>query len=130
MFVSVVSLLYRNRVSMFRLNKNKQKTNRNSLIGSIFYYFYRKFMVSPVFCFFRFYFVFSFFFVFFRFFSLFRLFCFYTETESFYVSIEPKQTEDPPKQFKREYIWVFFRKFRVDPVCFEDTLVPTLGVGD
>jgi hypothetical protein len=31
---------------------------------------------------------------------LFRLFRFYTETESFDVSIEPKQTEDPPKQFK------------------------------
>jgi preprotein translocase subunit Sec61beta len=33
---------------------------------------------------------------------LFRLFRFYTETESFDVSIEPKQTEDPPRQFKRE----------------------------
>jgi hypothetical protein len=30
---------------------------------------------------------------------LFRLFRFYTETESFDVSIEPKQTEDQPKQF-------------------------------
>jgi hypothetical protein len=27
-------------VSMFRLNRNKQKTNRNSLIGSIFCYFF------------------------------------------------------------------------------------------
>ncbi len=35
---------------------------------------------------------------------LFRLFRFYTETESFYVSIEPKQTEDQPKQFDREHI--------------------------
>ncbi len=63
---------------------------------------------------------FSVFFVFFGLFwnSLFRLFSFYTETESFDVSIEPKQTEDPPKQFKREYIWVFFRKFRVVLVCF------------
>ena len=34
---------------------------------------------------------------------LFRLFRFYTETESFDVSIELKQTEDQPKQFKREY---------------------------
>jgi hypothetical protein len=34
------------------------------------------------------------------------------------ISISPKQTEDPPKQFKREYIWVFFRKFRVVSVCF------------
>ncbi len=40
---------------MFRLNRNKQKTNRNSLIGSIFCYFYRKFKVFPVFFqFFRF----------------------------------------------------------------------------
>jgi hypothetical protein len=38
--------------------------------------------------------------------GLFRLFCFYTETEIFDVSIEPKQTEDPSKQFEREYIWV------------------------
>jgi hypothetical protein len=32
---------------------------------------------------------------------LFRLFRFYTETESFDVSIELKQTEDQPKQFLR-----------------------------
>ncbi len=39
-FVSVVSLLYRTqRVSMFRLNRNKQKINRNSLTESIFCYF-------------------------------------------------------------------------------------------
>jgi hypothetical protein len=50
---------------------------------------------------------------------LFRLFQFYTETESFDVAIELKQTGDPPKQFKREYILVFFRKFRVVvSVCF------------
>jgi hypothetical protein len=30
------------RVSMFRLNRNKQKTNRNSLIGSIVCYFLQK----------------------------------------------------------------------------------------
>jgi hypothetical protein len=35
---------------------------------------------------------------------LFRLFRFYTETESFHVSIEPKQTKDKPKQFDREHI--------------------------
>jgi hypothetical protein len=35
---------------------------------------------------------------------LFRLFRFYTETESFDVSIVPKQTEDQPKQFDREHI--------------------------
>ncbi len=50
--------------------------------------------------------------------SLFQLFRFYTETESFDVSIEPKQTEDPPKQFEGEYIWVIFRKFRVVSICF------------
>jgi hypothetical protein len=35
---------------------------------------------------------------------LFRLFRFYTETESFDVSIEPKQTEDQPKQFDGGHI--------------------------
>ncbi len=39
---------------------------------------------------------------------LFRLFRFYTKTESFDVSIEPKQTEDQPKQFDREHILPFF----------------------
>jgi hypothetical protein len=39
---------------------------------------------------------------------LFRLFRFETETESFDVSIEPKQTRDKPKQFEREHIWLFF----------------------
>ncbi len=34
---------------------------------------------------------------------LFRLFRFYTETESFDVSIEPEQAEDQPKQFDREH---------------------------
>ncbi len=62
------------------------------------------------------------FFVFFVFFCLFRLFRFYTETENLDVSIEPKQTEDPPKQFEREYIRVFFRKFRVVSVCYETVL--------
>jgi hypothetical protein len=36
------------------------------------------------------------------------LFLFYTETESFGVSIEPKQIEGQPKQFDREHILVFF----------------------
>ncbi len=96
---------------MFRLNWNKKKTNRNSLIGNIFIYFFRKFRVCQFF---------RFFFGFFGLFrnSLFRLFRFYTETESLDVSIELKQTEDPPKQFKTEYNWVFFRKFRVVSVCF------------
>jgi hypothetical protein len=35
---------------------------------------------------------------------LFRMFRFYTQTESFDVSIEPKQTGDQPKQFDREHI--------------------------
>ncbi len=35
------------------------------------------------------------------------LFHFYTETESFDVSIEPKQTEDQPKKFDREHSLVF-----------------------
>ena len=39
---------------------------------------------------------------------LFRLFRFYIETESFDVSIEPKQTKDQPKQFDREHILQFF----------------------
>jgi hypothetical protein len=43
---------------------------------------------------------------------------FYIKTEIFDVSIEPKQTEDPPQQLKREYIWVFSRKFRVVLVCY------------
>jgi hypothetical protein len=34
------------------------------------------------------------------------------------LSIEPKQTKGPPKQFKREYIWKFFHKFRVVSICF------------
>jgi hypothetical protein len=103
------------RVSMFWLNQNKQKTNWNSLIGSIFCYFLQKILgFSGSFLFFQF------FFVFFGLFqnSLFRLFRFYTKTETFNVSVELKQTEDPPKQFKREYIWVFFRKFWVVSVCF------------
>ena len=62
----------------------------------------------------------GFFFVFFGLFrnSLFRCFgCFASITKQ-RVLIDPKQTEDPPKQFKREYIWVFLRKFRVVSVCF------------
>ncbi len=50
--------------------------------------------------------------------SLFRCFgCFASITKQ-RVSIDPKQTEDPPKQFKRENIWVFFRNFRAVSVCF------------
>jgi hypothetical protein len=39
---------------------------------------------------------------------LFPLFRFYTEIEGFDVSIETKQTEDQPKQFDRENIFLFF----------------------
>ncbi len=59
---------------------------------------------------------------------LFRLFRFYTEIESFDVSIEPKQTEDQPKQFVRDHILLiitenlgvfrFFSFFSVLSVCF------------
>ncbi len=89
------------RVWMFRLNRNKQETNRNSLIGSIFCTFYRKCRVFPVFkVFFSFFSDFSVFFVFFVFFglfrnSLFRLFRFYTKTESFHwteTNKRPTQT--------------------------------------
>jgi hypothetical protein len=38
------------------------------------------------------------------------------------ISMFPKQTEDQPKQFDREHILVFFRKFRVVSVCFETVL--------
>jgi hypothetical protein len=41
---------------------------------------------------------------------LFLLFRFFTETKIFDVSIEPKQTEDQPKQFDLEHIFVFFPK--------------------
>ncbi len=41
---------------------------------------------------------------------LFWLFRFYTETESFGVLIEPKQTEEQPKQCDREHTLVFFHQ--------------------
>jgi hypothetical protein len=43
----------------------------------------------------------------------FGCFKFYTETASFDVKIEMKQTEDQLKQFDREHILIFFRKFKV-----------------
>ncbi len=43
MFVLVVSLLYWNREFVFWLNRNKQKSNRNTSIESIFWYFFKKF---------------------------------------------------------------------------------------
>ncbi len=88
----------------------------------ILLFFYRK-------CkFLRFFFDFSVFFLgFFLVFSYFSVFSVCFETVCFgcfasipkqRVSIEPKQTEDPPKQFKREYICKFFQKLRVVSVCF------------
>ncbi len=44
------------------------------------------------------------------------------KTENFDVSIEPKQTEDQPKQFDKEHILVFLIKFRVVSVCFKTVL--------
>ena len=72
--------------------------------------------------------VFFFFFVFFHFFVFFVFsgcFSCFTSIRKQRVSIEPKQTEDPPKQFKREYIWGFLQKIydcfgllRNRSVCF------------
>jgi hypothetical protein len=60
---------------------------------------------------------------------LFRLIRFYAETESFDVSIEPKQTGDQPKQFDREHILLFvtenvqfFRFFSIFFGLFSDFL--------
>ncbi len=101
----IVSALSETESLVFRLNQNKQKSNRNSLIESLFWYFFRKFRVYPV-CFCLFWFVskqFLFVLVCFETVSvcfgllqnsLFQLFRFHTETESFDVLIEPKQTED------------------------------------
>jgi hypothetical protein len=89
------------RVSMFRLNRNKQKTNRNSLIKSIFCKSLQK-----IYGFFGFFVFFSRFFRLFRFFlgffglfrnSLFRCFGCFASIPKQRVSIDPKQTEDPPK---------------------------------
>ena len=54
---------------------------------------------------------------------LFRLFRFFTETEIFDVSIEPKQTEDQPKQFDREHILLFF----LQKICLLLALHPRLA---
>jgi hypothetical protein len=104
---------------VFRLNRNKQKNNRNSVTDSLLYFgiFFIKFRVVSTFsvCFGSFL------------NSLFRLFRFYTETDSFDVSIELKQTEDQLKQFDREHILVLFRKFRVVSVPFEMVLFVSVG---
>ncbi len=102
------------------MNRNKQKSNKNSLIECIFFLS----IFSENFGFFR---VVSVCFGLFRN-SLFWLLCFYTKSESFVVLIEPKQTEELPKQFDRKHILVFFQKilgcfgmfglFWVVSVCF------------
>ncbi len=43
---------------------------------------------------------------------LFPLFRFYTETESFDVSIEPEQTDGQPKLFDREHIFAQICEFK------------------
>jgi hypothetical protein len=93
---------------MFRLNRKKQKSNRNSLIWIIFGIFSGN---LGLFQFFRFVLV------------CFEIFCFgfYTETESFDVSIEPKQTEDQGKQFDREHILVCFGSNRIFFCLFRGT---------
>jgi hypothetical protein len=116
------------KVSMFRLNRNKQKTNRNSLIGSIFCNFLQK-----IYGFFGFFVFFRFFSRFFRFFlgffslfrnSLFRCFGCFASIPKQRVSIDPKQTEDPPKQFKRDigYFSENLGLFRFVTVCYETVL--------
>ena len=87
-------------LAWFMLHTGKHKTYSHADPGGPVLYFviyYRKFRVFPVF---------PVFLVYFRFFSVsFETVCF-----SCFASL--------PKQFKREYIWVFFRKFRVVSVCF------------
>jgi hypothetical protein len=53
------------------------------------------------------------------------LFRFYTETESFDVSIEPKQTEDQPNSLIESIFWYFYENlglFRFVSVCLETVL--------
>ncbi len=101
---------------MFRLNRNKQDTNRNSLIGSIFCYFLQK--KESFSDFYRF---------FSRIFSVFSV-CFETVCFGCFASIpkqrvliEPKQTEDPQNS-----IFGNFSKnlglFRFVSVCYETDL--------
>ncbi len=51
--------------------------------------------------------------------SLFRSFRFYSETERFDVSIEPKQTEDQPTQFDREHLFYFSGNLGRVSVCLD-----------
>jgi hypothetical protein len=62
---------------------------------------------------------------------LFWLFRFYTKTKNFSVSIEPKQTEEQPKQCDREHILVFFSEnldgFGLFLVCFQRVCFGSFG---
>ena len=101
---------------MFLLNRNKQKTNEQFDREHILLFF-----TENVRFFLSFFDLFSFFFSFFSVFSAcFETVCFgcFASIPKQRVSIEPKQTEHLPKQFKRQYIWEFFRKFRVVSLCF------------
>ncbi len=83
------------------------------MIDSIFWYFFTKVRVFFLFCFGLFH------------NSLFWLFRYYTETESFDVSIQPKQTEDQPKQLIESIFWYFSENlglFWFVSVCFEPVL--------
>ncbi len=102
--------------SVFQLNQNKQKSNRNSLIESIFWYFFkRKFWFVSV-----------------------GLIHFVLVVSLLYQNIEfrcfdsTKTFKRPTKQFDREQILVFFRKFMVVSVCFETILfdsVVSISIG-
>jgi hypothetical protein len=114
-FDSVVSLLYRNReFQCFEWTETNRRPTKQFDREHILLFFTEnvRFFLFFSICF-RFFFVFFGFFSLFRN-SLFRLFRFYTETESFNWT----ETKRRPKQFKREYIWEFFRKFRVVSLCF------------
>jgi hypothetical protein len=102
----------------FDVSIEPKQTKDKPKQGAYFAIFYRKFMFFSDFSVFSVF--FGFFLGFFGLFrnSLFRCFGCFASIPKQRVSIDPKQTEDQPKQFKREYIWVFFRKFRVVSVCF------------
>ncbi len=117
------------RLSMFRLNRNKQKTNRNKLIGSIFCNFYRKFMVFSVFfsVFSVFFSVFSIFSRFFRFVSkqfvsVFRLFRFSTETGFRLIRNKHKTHPNSLKESIFGYFSENLGLLRFVSVCYETTL--------
>ncbi len=97
--------ILKQRVSVFRLNRNKQKSNQKTIwYRAYFGIFLRKFWVVSV-CFGWFQ------------NSLFWLFHFCAKTATF---DESKQTEDQPKQFNREHV---FRKFGVASVLFWNSSV-------